>query len=83
MKAPFKVLFSNDTTKILTCRSPFNPRQNWPCDAATGTWYYDERPRVWVLPADVLRDGVNTVDVTHVAGDTPVEIGSADMGVST
>jgi hypothetical protein len=34
-KAPFKVLFSNDTTNILTCTSPYNERGCMALDPAT------------------------------------------------
>lgn len=43
MKAPFRVLYSNDTTHILTCRSPYNSYRNWQQDPQTREWFYDER----------------------------------------
>ena len=42
MKAPFRVLFSNDTTNLCTCRSPLQPRPNWVRDPQTGQWVYRE-----------------------------------------
>jgi hypothetical protein len=42
VKAPFKVLFSNDTTNLCTCRSPFQPQPNWVRDPATDGWVYRE-----------------------------------------
>ncbi len=42
MKAPFRVLFSNDTTNLCTCRSPFQPQPNWVREPASGKWVYRE-----------------------------------------
>ena len=42
MKAPYRVLFSNDTTGCSTCKSPYNPDPNWKQDAESGRWVYDE-----------------------------------------
>lgn len=36
MSIPYRVLFSNDTTNILTCRSPYNERAGLGLDPATG-----------------------------------------------
>ncbi len=38
MKAPFKVLYSNDTTHILTCKSPYNSKAGMEQDPDTGQW---------------------------------------------
>jgi hypothetical protein len=36
MSIPYRVLFSNDTTNILTCKSPYNERAGMGLDPATG-----------------------------------------------
>lgn len=36
MTVPYRVLFSNDTTNILTCKSPYNERAGLGLDPATG-----------------------------------------------
>ncbi len=36
MSVPYRVLFSNDTTNILTCKSPYNKRAGMGLDPATG-----------------------------------------------
>ncbi|MCC7493626.1 MAG: hypothetical protein IT204_14825 [Fimbriimonadaceae bacterium] len=40
MKPPFRVLYSNDTTHILTCRSPYNDQPGLSPDPQTGRWEY-------------------------------------------
>ncbi|MEK6795775.1 MAG: hypothetical protein AABZ39_13420 [Spirochaetota bacterium] len=42
MKAPYKVLFSNDTTGLSNCKSPYNPHPAFKQDEATGEWIYNE-----------------------------------------
>lgn len=42
MKAPFRVLYSNDTTNLCTCRSPFQPAPNWVRDEGSSEWVYRE-----------------------------------------
>ena len=44
MKPPFRVLYSNDTTNILTCQSPFNPKPGLQPDPVTGKWSYRPSP---------------------------------------
>jgi len=36
MSVPYRVLFSNDTINILTCKSPYNERAGLGLDPATG-----------------------------------------------
>lgn len=44
MKPPYRVLYSNDTTNILTCQSPFNPKPGLQPDPETGKWGYHPSP---------------------------------------
>jgi hypothetical protein len=44
MKAPYKVLFSNDTTNILTCNSPYHPWLTRVTDKETGREQYTSPP---------------------------------------
>jgi hypothetical protein len=43
-KAPYRVLYSNDTSNILTCQSPFNPRPGAQPDPETGKRTYRPSP---------------------------------------
>lgn len=44
MKTPYKVLYSNDTTNISTCSSPYSPQRTWRYVSGTGAeageWVY-------------------------------------------
>jgi len=44
MKAPYKVLFSNDTTNINSCTSPYSPRRTWVKNTETGKEEYISPP---------------------------------------
>lgn len=44
MKAPYKVLFSNDTTNINSCTSPYSPKRTWALNEKTGDYDYTAPP---------------------------------------
>jgi len=69
-KAPFKVLYSNDTTNILTCKSPFNPQ---PAQQKESTGKWVEKPLIFTR--EMLEA---TVDET---ADTGIDVHMLQPGV--
>jgi len=63
MKAPYKVLFSNDTTGLSTCKSPYNPKPNWTLDERSGEWRYLEHFNEEMLDASVDETAGHGIDV--------------------
>ncbi len=63
MKAPYKVLFSNDTTGLSTCKSPYNPHPNWELDGKSGKWVYTEHFTEAMLEASVDETAGQGIDV--------------------
>ncbi len=124
MKAPYKVLFSNDTTNIETCVSPFRAKREpfrpemleATVDETAGMgidvhmlqpgmgtvpWWKSraypfsehvrfmkerfgmtpEQHRAWAVPAGLLEDGVNTVEITLAQNDNPCALVFLDVAV--
>ena len=64
MKAPFHVLFSNDTTNINTCSSPYSPARTWVMNKKTGKEEYIAPPFNEAMLEATVDETANTgVDV--------------------